>query len=68
MPTFRVIREERVESAYVVEAESQTDAIAKVKKIQPENQLNLYEERAGINLVNTSMVKTGRIVNVEYFG
>jgi hypothetical protein len=68
VPTFRVIREEKVESAYMVDAESQADAIAKVRRVQPENQLDLYAERSGVKLIDTSVVKTGRILNVEYFG
>jgi hypothetical protein len=68
VPTFRVIRREMVESAYMVESESKADAIAKVKRVQPENQLDLYAERSGVKLIDTSVVKTGRIINVEYFG
>lgn len=69
MPTFRVIREEKVESTYMVyEAESQADAVAKVKRVQPENQLDLYSERSGVKLVDTSVVKMGKVLSVEYFG
>jgi hypothetical protein len=68
MPTFRIIRREMVESAYMVDAESQTDAVAKVKRVQPENQLDLYAERSGVKLVDTSVIKTGKVLSVEYFG